>query len=96
VQAFCDQARALDELDGPPSDEDLERLLDVAPEEIADDAETLVASAKEFAAGNENAAGSDEIQAAGRRLDRYIEDNCPRADRVWLVGRGEPCRESGK
>jgi hypothetical protein len=76
LRAFCDQARALDELERPPRDDELDELVEVAPEEVEDESEILVASAREFREGNENAANSPEIQEAGDRFDRFVEENC--------------------
>lgn len=73
LQAFCDRAFALDELDRPPRDDDLNHLVEVAPEEIKDESEILVTSAREFREGNANAANSPEIQEAGDRFDRFVE-----------------------
>ena len=74
--AFCDQSEQLDALQRPPNDSELDRLLDAAPSDIKNDVETLAASARQFRAGNEEAASSDEIQAAGDRYDAYVEENC--------------------
>src|SRR5688500_17001181 len=73
--AFCDSAKELDEAAlseaGHPSDAQLDRFLDNAPSDIKDDAEILVASARDFRSGNEEAASSDEIQEAADRFDDY-------------------------
>lgn len=50
--------------------------MEAALEDIRDDAEILAASARQFRAGDENAAESDEIQDAGARFDRFVEENC--------------------
>ena len=80
VGAFCDAARELDKsalkADGHPNDSQLDRFVDTAPSEIKDDTEILAASAREFRSGNEEAASSDEIQAAADRFDTYVEENC--------------------
>lgn len=76
LQAFCDQAAALDRLNRPPTDEELDRLVEVAPDEIEDEAVILVEAAREFREGNENAADSPEIQQAGNRLDEFVENSC--------------------
>jgi hypothetical protein len=76
LQAFCEQALALDDLKRHPRDPELDRLVDESPEEIRDESEILVASAREFREGNENAANSPEIQGAGDRFDRFVEENC--------------------
>lgn len=80
VAAFCDAARELDKsalkADGHPDDSQLDRFVGTAPTEIKDDAEILAASAREFRSGNEEAASSDEIQAAADRFDTYVEENC--------------------
>lgn len=76
LQAFCDKAAALDRLNRPPTDEELDRLVEVAPDEIEDEAVILVEAAREFREGNENAADSPEIQQAGNRLDEFVENNC--------------------
>jgi hypothetical protein len=51
-------------------------LVEEAPEEIRDDSLVLAESAKEFRAGNEEAADSPETQEAGDRFDQYVEENC--------------------
>ena len=80
VARFCEAARELDESalseEGHPNDSQLDRFLDAAPPDIKDEAEILVASAREFRAGNDEAASSNEIQAAGDRFDAYMKDNC--------------------
>lgn len=76
LSAFCDQNEKLDALTRPPSDPELDQLLDSAPAEIFDEVEILVASAKEFRAGNEEAADSDEVQTAGNKLDGFVEESC--------------------
>jgi hypothetical protein len=76
LKSFCDQSAALDALDRPPNDAELDGLLQSAPEAIKEEAETLAESAREFRAGNDSAADSPEIQEAGRRFDAFIVDNC--------------------
>lgn len=80
LTTFCEAARELDEAalseEGHPDDSQLDRFLDAAPSDIKEEAEILVASAREFRAGNDEAASSEEIQAAGDRFDAYMKDNC--------------------
>jgi hypothetical protein len=68
-----DQAALSDE--GHPADSQLDRLVGAAPPDIKDEAEILAASAREFRSGNDEAASSEEIQAAADRLDDYIKNN---------------------
>ena len=76
VDVFCDQARSLDSLQRPPNDEELDRLTDSAPDEIKKESEILAASARDFRAGNEEAAGTEEIQDAADRFDEFVASNC--------------------
>ena len=80
LATFCEAARELDESafseKGHPDDSQLDRFVDAAPPDIKDEAEILVASAREYRAGNDEAASSEEIQAAGDRVDAYLKDNC--------------------
>lgn len=78
LSEFCEAANELDEvaLDGYPDDALLDRFVEAAPPDIREDAEILVASAREFRSGNEEAGSSEKIQAAGDRFDAYVKSNC--------------------
>ena len=72
AQEYCEFSAELDTRQGVPSEEDFDRIVEVAPEEIKDDVETLVG---EIQAGNQE---SEEAQAAAARLEAWEEDNCDR------------------
>lgn len=74
VEEYCEFAAELDSREEVPSDEDLDRIVDLAPEEIKDDVETLADAIKE---GDME---SDEATAAGERLEAWEDDNCPQDD----------------
>lgn len=78
--AFCDAAEDLEKstlsASGYPTDSQLDRLLDSAPVEIKEVAEILVVSARQFRAGNQEAADSERVQDAGDRFDAYVEESC--------------------
>jgi len=81
IESFCVQSAELDEIQRAPTDAELDNLVDNAPEEIVHEIEILVESAREFRAGNEEAADSPEIQRAGRRFDAFVEESCPSSGR---------------
>lgn len=77
LEEFCNRARNLDRLQRAPNDDELDGFLQAAPDPIREEAELLVASAREFRAGNDEAASSSEVQEAGDRLDEYLRKRCP-------------------
>jgi len=81
IESFCAQSSELDEIQRAPTDAELDNLADNAPEEIVQEVELLVESAREFRAGNEEAADSPEIQRAGRRFDAFVKESCTSSGR---------------
>ncbi len=76
TDAYCDVASAVNEQDGPPTDEQIGQLKDLAPEEISDDVAS-VADAIAAADGDlGKALGDDGISAALDRIDAYDVDTC--------------------
>lgn len=76
LSTFCDSNEELNTLQRPPTDAELSRLEEAAPPEMKQDVDILVASAKEFRASGGESEATEEAQAAGRRLDAYVEENC--------------------
>jgi hypothetical protein len=68
----------LDEGEGIPSDEDLDKAADLAPSEISGDVDTLVAA---FKADGEAVfeEASDELIAASDAIEAYESENCDTA-----------------
>lgn len=77
VQAFCESEGALAEID--PSDEEaadrLNELADEAPEEIAEDVQTVADGIEAVNAG-ETPEDPEEIQAAAQRVQDWVDENC--------------------
>ena len=90
VEEYCDMAAELDALDGTPSDEQLDEIVELAPEEIKDDVETLARSVKE------QDFDDPETEAAGNRVEEWEADNCPeRDDQGGEDGAGTDAPEGG-
>lgn len=51
-------------------------LVEVAPDEIADDAQRLLEAAEQAQDGDPSALQSDEVQQSAERLRTYTEDTC--------------------
>lgn len=51
-------------------------LVEVAPDEIADDAQRLLEAAEQAQDGDMSALQSDEVQQSAERLRTYTEDTC--------------------
>ena len=56
--------------------DDFDELREVAPDEIADDIEVLLAAQEERAAGGEQEEASDEVVAAEERVGAFEASNC--------------------
>lgn len=72
IQEYCEFSAELDSRGEEPSEEDLDRIVELAPEEIKDDVETLAEAIK----NDEH--DSEEATAADQRLQAWEEDNCGR------------------
>lgn len=68
---YCEFAAELDAAGETPSQADLDRIVELAPDEIKADVETLAEGVAE-----ENFDDPD-VQAAGERLEAWEDDNCP-------------------
>lgn len=72
-QAFCDQARDLDQQAQFPSDDQLEDLAGASPDEIADEVELLTDALIER---GETAFGEPEVDSALEVIETYEVENC--------------------
>lgn len=80
VGAFCDFVTKLDQVEGFPSDEDLDRIKELAPSEISDQV-TIVADAFKEQGEAVFDDPSKEVLAAGNEVTAYQEETCtPDAD----------------
>ena len=72
VEEYCDMSAELDAAGAPPSEEQLEEIVDVAPDEIKDDVRTLADAIREedFEA--------EAAQEADRNLQEWEEEHCDR------------------
>jgi uncharacterized cupredoxin-like copper-binding protein len=78
VQEYCDASEELDEGDGPPTDEQFERLKQLAPAEIRDDV-VYVADAFIAAEGDFGAAFADpEVGVRLANIEQWEVDACGR------------------
>jgi hypothetical protein len=73
---FCDHSRYLDELRRPPTDEELDRLVETTPDAIRDEAAILVESARAHREGDDSISETGEVQAAADRFDEYVTAEC--------------------
>ncbi|HUR50274.1 MAG TPA: hypothetical protein VMY88_12205 [Acidimicrobiales bacterium] len=71
AREYCEFSAELDARGEKPSEEDFDRIVEVAPDEIKDDVETLVTAIR---AGDE---GNEEAMSAGARLEAWEDENCP-------------------
>lgn len=79
VAAYCDFVAELDEGDGIPSDEDLDKVADLAPSEISDEVNQVVDAFKEQ--GEEVfAEASAELITASEAIETYESENCDTAE----------------
>ena len=77
AEEYCTMSAELDAADAPPSEEQLEEIVDVAPAEIKDDVQTLADAIREedFEA--------EAAQEADRNLQEWEAEHCDRpADRA--------------
>jgi hypothetical protein len=73
VDAYCDFSAELDEQDGAPSDEQLDQVADLAPDEISDQIDVVVEILKEE--GPEGF-GDPEVMAAFEEIEDFEAENC--------------------
>lgn len=71
AEEYCDFSAELDSRGETPSDEDLDRIVEVAPEEIKEDVEVLADAIKE---GDQD---SEAATSAVERLEEWEDENCP-------------------
>lgn len=69
VEAYCDKAAELRDMDGRPSDADLDEIAELAPDEISDDVDTFLG-----ALGDDEP--TEEVLAAVQAIDDFEAANC--------------------
>lgn len=75
VAAYCDFSAELDEQEGLPSDDQLDRIVELAPGEIRDEIEFVAERVKEQ--GEEIFAEEDEdVLAAFEEIEAFEAENC--------------------
>ena len=77
VQAYCDLSAELDEQEGPPSDEQLDEISDLAPDEISEEIDFVV---DRF---NEDGEAAFEDPEVGERfvvIEGFETENCDGGD----------------
>ena len=79
VAAYCDFSAQLDAADETPSDEDLDRIAELAPSEISDEVQTVV---DEFKASGEEAFVDESVVEAFETIEAYEAENCDEASGV--------------
>lgn len=72
AQRFCDLNDEITESGGDPSDEQLDELADLAPDEIRDDARAVIDNVKEEGVGNL----PEELNDESDSVNTWIEENC--------------------
>jgi uncharacterized cupredoxin-like copper-binding protein len=75
--AYCEASAALDEQDGPPTEEQLIELRDEAPSEIEDDVDFVV---ERFLEEGMNAFADGDVNQAIERVEEWEAENCGRTD----------------
>ena len=80
VQEYCEFSASLDEGDSFPTDEQLEELRDLAPEEIADAVDTVVTQAVEEGEAVFADESNTEFFDALDEIEAYEGENCGRDD----------------
>jgi len=71
VQAYCDIAAELSEIEGEIPEEQLDQVVEVAPEEIRGDVEVVVEAIR-----TQDTENADEVVAAQENLSAFEQENC--------------------
>lgn len=74
--AYCEKSAAIDEGEGPPGEDQIRELIEVAPPEIRPDVELF---GERFIEEGVNAFGDPEIEQAVERVEEWEKENCPGA-----------------
>lgn len=80
--AFCEQSDALEASaggsgeSGMPSSEQLQRVIDVAPDEIRDELQTLVSALEDMRQGDTSGLQDPEVQEAAQAVQSFSAENC--------------------
>lgn len=74
--AALSTAQAAEDQDWDAAIESGENLVETAPEEIADDARTVLEGAKAYRDGDQSAVQTEEFRAAAERLDSFTRETC--------------------
>ena len=80
VKEYCEFSASLDEGDDLPTDDQLDELGDLAPEEIADAVEVVVDTVKEKGADAFEDEDDEEFFGAIDEIEAYEERECGRED----------------
>jgi uncharacterized Zn finger protein (UPF0148 family) len=74
LAAYCAKVAEFEAMDEQPSDEELDEIIDLAPEEVRDDVSTLVEALK----ADEEPEGEelDTVLEAEERITAFEEENC--------------------
>lgn len=82
VAAYCEQSDALQASagdsgqSGMPSAEQLQRVIDVAPDEIRDELQTLVSALEDMREGDTSGLQDPEVQEAAQAVQSFESENC--------------------
>lgn len=74
--AYCERSAELDEAGGPPNEQQIRELNELAPPEIRPDVELF---GERFIQEGVNAFGDPEVAEAVDRVEQWEQENCPGA-----------------
>ncbi len=74
--AYCERSAELDEAGGPPNEQQIRELSELAPPEIRPDVELF---GERFIQDGVNAFGDPEVAEAVDRIEEWEQENCPGA-----------------
>jgi hypothetical protein len=80
VAAYCEYSASLDEGDSLPTDEQLDRLAELAPDEIASQADVVVREIKDQGEAVFADESNVDFFEALEEIEAYEEENCGRDD----------------
>ena len=73
VQAYCDLAAAAGQGEAGASEDQLDQLLEAAPDEIQDDVQTVVEAIQ---SGDAEAVSAPEVTEASENITQFEQENC--------------------
>lgn len=81
LEAYCALTAALDDVEGVPTDDQLDAIEDAAPPEIEDDVNTAADALRDADPEDPEATFDDpEVSAAFTNLEEFEDENCPARD----------------